>query len=31
MAHHETIIYWSMIIMSRRLARHDQSHQLHPT
>ena len=31
-AHHETIVYWSMIIiMSRRLARHNQSHQLHPT
>jgi transposase len=30
--HHETIVYWSMIIiMSRRLARHNQSHQLHPT
>jgi transposase len=31
-AHHETVVYWSMIIiMSRRLARHNQSHQLHPT
>jgi len=31
-AHHETIVYWSMIIvMSRRLARHNQSHQPHPT
>ena len=31
-AHHETIVYWSMIIiMSRRLARHNQPHQLHPT
>lgn len=31
-AHHETIVYWSMIIiMSRRLARHNQSHQSHPT
>jgi transposase len=31
-AHHETIVYWSMIIiMSRRLARYNQSHQLHPT
>jgi len=30
--HHETMVYWSMIIiMSRRLARHNQSHQLHPT
>jgi len=30
--HHETVVYWSMIIiMSRRLARHNQSHQLHPT
>jgi transposase len=30
--HHETIVYWSMIIiMSRRLARHSQSHQLHST
>ena len=30
--HHETMIYWSMIIvMSRRLARHNQSHQVHPT
>ena len=30
-AHHETIVYWSMIIiMSRRLARHNQSHPLHP-
>jgi transposase len=31
-AHHETIVYWSMIIvMSRRLARHNQSHQPQPT
>jgi transposase len=31
-AHNETIVYWSMIIiMSRRLARRTQSHQLHPT
>ena len=31
-AHHETVVYWSMIIvMSRRLARHTQSHPLHPT
>ncbi len=31
-AHHETIVYWSMIIiMTRRLARRNQSHQLHPT
>jgi len=30
--HHETMIWWSMIIiMNRRLARHNQSHQLHPT
>lgn len=30
--HHETMVYWSMIIiMSRRLARHNQSHKLHPT
>jgi transposase len=30
--HHETMVCWSMIIiMSRRLARHNQSHQLHPT
>jgi transposase len=30
--HHETMVYWSMIIiMSRRLARYNQSHQLHPT
>jgi transposase len=30
--HHETMVYWSMIIiMSRRLARHNQSYQLHPT
>jgi transposase len=30
--HHETVVYWSMIIiMSRRLARYNQSHQLHPT
>jgi transposase len=29
--HHETIVYWSMIIvMSRRLARRSQSHQPHP-
>jgi transposase len=28
--HHETMIYWAMIIvMSRRLARHNQSRQLH--
>jgi putative transposase len=31
-AHHETVVYWSMIIiMSRRLARRNQSHQFHPT
>ena len=31
-AHHETMVYWAMIIiMGRRLARHSQSHQLHPT
>jgi transposase len=30
--HHETMVYWAMtIIMTRRLARHRQSHQLHPT
>ena len=30
--HHETMVYWAMtIIMTRRLARHNQSHQLHPT
>jgi transposase len=31
-AHHETMVHWAMIIvMARRLARHNQSHQLHPT
>ena len=31
-AHHETMVYWAMtIIMTRRLARYNQSHQLHPT
>jgi len=31
-AHHEAIVYWAMIIiMSRRLARHKQSHQPQPT
>jgi transposase len=30
--HHETMMHWSMIIvMSRRLARFNQSHPLHPT
>ena len=30
--HHETMVYWAMtIIMTRRLARYNQSHQLHPT
>jgi transposase len=30
--HHETIVYWSMIlIMSRRLAKHNQPRQPHPT
>ena len=30
--HHETMIWWSMIIiMNRRLTRHNQSHPLHPT
>jgi transposase len=31
-AHHETMVYWAMIIvMTRRLARNNQSHQLHAT
>ena len=31
-AHHETMVYWAMIIiMGRRLARCNQSHQPHPT
>jgi transposase len=30
--HHETMVHWAMIIvMTRRLARHNQSHQLRPT
>ena len=30
--HHETMVYWAMtIVMTRRLARYNQSHQLHPT
>ena len=30
--HHETMVYWAMIIvMTRRLASLNQSHQLHPT
>src|SRR5512142_3056767 len=30
--HHETMVYWAMtIIMTRRLARYNQSHQIHPT
>ena len=30
--HHETMVYWAMIIiMTRRLARYNQSHQPHPT
>jgi transposase len=30
--HHETMVRWAMIIvMTRRLASHNQSHQLHPT
>jgi transposase len=31
-AHHETMVHWAMIIvMTRRLARHNPSHQLQPT
>ena len=31
-AHHETMVHWAMIIvMTRRLARHSQSHQPHLT